>query len=189
MTYKERFTQWYKTLPDKKQYIELVTALLSIPVLLTVIILNLNNLQGGNNKDKTDSSNNVTIIPVEVQKGENDQSPTITPIPQTTAVSCKKEVGPVSILFPQENQTVTQDPVCIDISYKAGEYCGVVWTYRINGGGWSDFTDKSICLYNLSSGQKKVDHRVRSIASSDEEILQRNFTYQNPTATGSATTQ
>lgn len=175
----QKVKKWYRDLPNKKQYVELITALLSIPVLLTVIILNLNNLRGDKNKGTQDNrGGSVTIIPIEVDK--KDASPAPTQTPQTK--ECKKEVGPVSILYPEENQTVTNDPVCVDISYKTGDYCGVVWSYRINAGSWSDFTDKSICLYNLPSGDKKFELRVKSIASSDEEVFQRNFIYKSSTS-------
>src|SRR3990167_2288977 len=122
----QKVKKWYRDLPNKKQYVELITALLSIPVLLTVIILNLNNLRGDKNKNTQDNKGgSVTVVPIEVEK--KDASPAPTQAPQTK--ECKKEVGPLSILYPEENQTVARDPVCVDISYKTGEYCGVVWAY------------------------------------------------------------
>ena len=55
----EKFKKWlkkalfsYRALPDKKQYVEFFTALLTVPMLLTVIILNFNNLQGANKKEE-----------------------------------------------------------------------------------------------------------------------------------------
>ena len=41
----EKIKKWYRNLPDKKRYLEFITALLTIPVLLTVLWSNLNNLQ------------------------------------------------------------------------------------------------------------------------------------------------
>ncbi len=55
----QRIKKWYKALPDQKKYIEFVTALLSIPVLLTVLLINLSNL---NNKKEP------TLTPISKEK-------------------------------------------------------------------------------------------------------------------------
>ena len=44
----EKFKDWYRNLPDKKRYIEFVTAILTVPVLITVIISNVSRI----NEDK-----------------------------------------------------------------------------------------------------------------------------------------
>ena len=168
---KTKVKTWYRELPDKKRYFELLTAVLSIPVLITVILLNLGSLR----KEK---NGNLSPTPIKTER--------VTPIQieittiQPTAGECKKEVGPVEIVSPEENETVNDEPVCIDLSYKKGEYCAYVWSYRINGSSWSDYTDKNICLYNLPSGEKRLEVRVKSIASGDEKVLRKNFIYQNP---------
>lgn len=185
----ERFKKWYRDLPNKKTYLEFISALLTIPVLLTVIITNVNNLNK-NNKPETSPKQESQATQPQVKEViiTSPQNPTTTQAPLNN--QCIKKVGPVSIVYPEENQTVTKDPVCIDISYKDDNYCSVVWSYRINGGSWSDFDDNSICLYNLSSGQKKLELKVKSIASSDSTILTRNFTVNNSnTASSSASTQ
>ena len=41
----DRIKSWYRALPDKKRYIEFVTALLTVPVLITVLISNFNSLK------------------------------------------------------------------------------------------------------------------------------------------------
>ncbi len=177
----ERFKKWYKNLPESKKYFEFFSALLGIPVLLTVLILNYNNLKGG--KDKTPTpppppKTVVTVIPVTQDK---DVTPTPTSTPQ-----CKKEVGPVEISSPTEDQTLSQSPVCFTINYKDNSYCSVVWAYRIDNSSWSDFTDKSVCLYNLSNGSHKFELNVKSVVSNDQTNLVRDFNYQggsNPTAT------
>ena len=46
----EKIKKWYRAMPDKKRYIEFITALLTIPVLLTVLITNLSNIRQNNNK-------------------------------------------------------------------------------------------------------------------------------------------
>lgn len=42
------FQSWYRGLPDKKRYLEFISAFLSIPVLVTVAVLNLRSLQARN---------------------------------------------------------------------------------------------------------------------------------------------
>lgn len=44
----EKLKRWYRAMPDKKRYLEFVTALLTIPVLLTVMISNILSLQQKN---------------------------------------------------------------------------------------------------------------------------------------------
>jgi len=191
---KEKIKKWYRALPDKKKYIEFFTAILSVPVLITVILINLNNLNQNKKTETQTAKDKTTPIQVQInapttaekQKSEVLETPTPTTI--ITALECKKEVGPVVIVSPSEKEVVTDDPVCIEISYKIGEYCAVAWSYKINDGPWSSYTDKDICLYNLTNGDKTLKLKVKSIASSDEEILERNFVYDGnqSTATSSA---
>lgn len=164
----KRITRWYKHLPNSKQYIEVITAVLTVPVLLTVLITNWSNL----NRNETLQQPSQTIVSVAPPTAIASQEP---------LEPCKKEVGPVSIVSPQDGEIITQDPVTIDIAYQVGEYCAVVWAYRINGSSWSPYTDKAIDLYNLASGEKNLEVRVKSIASSDQETLKRTFTYRNTT--------
>src|SRR5687767_15250577 len=93
----------YRDIPNKKPYIEFLTALLTVPVLLTVIILNLNSL----NKDKeADTKSTVTTekIYVTIPAGNN----TIT---NPTTEPCTPGVGHVEITSPEENETVADNPV------------------------------------------------------------------------------
>lgn len=176
-----RIKKWYRGLPDKKRYFELISAILAIPVLSTVLLLNLGNLR--NEKEKPTptpaAKNSVTVIPVTVDK-EAPATPTSTP-------ECKKEVGPVEISSPTEDQTVTQSPVCFNVEYNDNNYCSVVWRYRINNGSWSDYADKSVCLYNLTDGQHKFELNVKSVVSDDQTNLVRNFIYQGGGSTSTPT--
>ncbi len=190
---KEKFKKWYRALPDKKRYLEFFTAFLSVPVLITVILINLGNLN--QNKNKQNSGVTVTPIQIEVKTPTMGDRPkispsyeiTTTPSVTPTSSNCKKEVGPISITSPKENETITDNPVCIEVSYEIGEYCAVAWSYKINDGSWSSYTDKEICLYNLTNGEKILKLKVKSIASTDEETLERNFIYNNASvATDSA---
>lgn len=188
-----------KNIHDKKPYIEFFTAILSVPVLITVIMLNINNLKSTNKS--------TTASPSPVQKEEKIYIPVITTTQNTnkkstpqdsvtpteeisqtpTNQACKPEIGPVSISSPDEGDALTDNPVSIIINYKTGEYCAVVWSYRLNGSSWSAYDDKSIALYNLPPGKIKIEVKIKSIVSGDEQILTRNFTY-NGTTTAAAPT-
>lgn len=185
----DKFRKWYRSLPDKKVYFELLSAVLTIPVLVTVIMLNLTNLTG--NK-KNDPSPTPQIIKVIEQAPANN---TITSVPVDAGANqrvspqaaCKKEIGPVNISSPQEDQVMESNPVCITVAYKTGEYCGIQWAVKIDGNMYSDFADKDVCFYNLSSGDHTASVKIRSKEGSDELILQRNFQYgSGSTATTSA---
>lgn len=195
----EKIKDTYKNLPSKKPYLEVVTSLLSIPILLTVLITNAKNLQNTTTakageitpivspvtervvtiiRESPPKKNTTgTIYPTAIPTQQNNATPTdppaSTPIP-TNAV-CKKEVGPVNIVSPEEGETVSEDPVSLNISYTVGEYCAAAWSYRINEGAWSSYTDKSISLYNLPAGEKRLELRVKSIASDNEKLLRRKF--------------
>ncbi|HZE87125.1 MAG TPA: hypothetical protein VE090_02855 [Methylomirabilota bacterium] len=168
----------YRQIPDKKPYVEFFTALLSIPVLLTVILLNVNSLRSSKD-NKTTNTNTSPVqekIYVTTMPGGNQTTTT-----NATASPCKQAIGPISIDSPQEGDTITNNPVNVDVNYQQGNYCAVVWSYRINGGSWSDFDNKSIALYNPPSGIIKLELRVKSVVANGEKDLTRNFTYKGST--------
>lgn len=121
----QKMAGWYQDIPNKKPYIEFLTALLTIPVLLTVILLNLNSLRS--DEEKTPQPEQVIIT----LPGSGEQT-VVTATPSSGP--CKEEIGPISVTSPEEKETVTNNPVAVRISYEQGEYCAVVWSYRINGG-------------------------------------------------------
>jgi hypothetical protein len=182
----KKFFLSYRALPQKKQYLEFFTALLSIPMLITVIILNYNNLNTLNKNKVTP-----TPLPEKIYVTIPGSSAVQEEAPVQTTEACKKELGPVSISSPEEKETITDNPVSVDISYDDTTYCGAVWSYRINGGDWSDYDDKSIALYNLPQGDIKFELRVKSIVTKDDDKLTRNFVYKgkstgSPSASSSA---
>ena len=169
----------YRNLPGKKQYIEFFTALLSVPVLLTVILLNINNLSGNNAKKEEPAKGERIIIAVPsvvtpsknqtIENETQDESP---------SDECKKEIGPIEIISPKEGVIVDYNPVSVDVSYEgSGDYCAVVWSYRINNDKWSEYGDNSISLYNLTRGDVLLEMRVKSIVTGEEKILKRSFEY------------
>jgi hypothetical protein len=171
MTNFEKLKRYIRAIPKRKHYLEFLTAMLSIPVLATAIFINVASLRD-NNKDKTQEPEKI-IITAPAQQGG------ITQTLQPTRGECKKTVGPVDISYPNEGDIVTENPLEVRINFDpTGEYCAVVWSYRINGGRWSDYDDKSLALYNLPNGQKTLELRVKSVAGGADKILKRTFDYQ-----------
>lgn len=165
-----RIKTWVKQLPNKKHHLDFIAALLSIPVLLTVVTTNIINLQ---NKSKPQETTTKQEKPIIIQ---NQDQPKFTPkATDATPSVCKKEVGPISISYPEENQTVSDNPVCITIKYDNTNYCSVVWSYRINGGSWSNYSSNSVCLYNVPKGNVKFELRAQSTVSEDQTSITRNF--------------
>lgn len=170
--------------PERKHYLEFITAALSIPVLLTVILLNLNSLNA-----KKETQNNQTqptpqtVIIKETSPSNGANQTVITP----SSSSCKKEVGPISISYPSEGAIITDNPVNFIIKYNNPDYCSVVWSYRINGGSWSEYSSNSPSIFNLPNGNVTFDLRIQSTVSQDQDQITRKFTYQNSSATPSPT--
>ncbi len=181
----QKIKNWYSNLPEKKKYIEFFSALLTVPMLVTVIMINVNNLN--NNKKASTPAPAPTTAPVIQIIAPSTVAPSNQPSPSVSAVACKNQVGPVNIVSPDNNQVITKDPVNIDVSYTKGTYCGVVWSYRINGGDWSAYSDKLISLYNLTPGEKQLEVKVKSIGSTDEVLLKKTFTYQVGSVSPAAT--
>lgn len=157
----------------RKHYLEFITAALSIPVLLSVILLNWNSLQ---NEKKQDAQ--PTVAPIIIREGSSSNS---NPVPTDSQV-CKKEIGPISISYPKEGAIVTENPLNIIIKYDNSEYCSVVWSYRINGGVWSEFSSNSPSIYNMPNGDVTFELRVQSTVTEEQEQLTRNFTYDGEVA-------
>ena len=194
ITMLEKFRHWYRILPDKKRYLEFVTALLTIPVLLTVIYTNMVRIREDKKSNTTptpEKSEKIVIIREDENK-ENEKSNTPTPVPtldlsptQTTK-ECKKEVGPVKISSPSEEEIVQDDLICVKIDYTVGEFCSVAWSYKLDDNKWSDYTSSPFCFSKLDPGKHELDLRVQSVASSDEVTLERTFyikTKESPSPT------
>lgn len=181
-----RILKSYRGLPAKKQYVEFFTAILTVPVLLTVIILNVSSL-----RKEEEPEPKKTDTPVFITVPQQDRTqPTTAPVGNslTPTEACKKEIGPIEIANPDEGDVVTDNPVSISVSRTGSGYCAVVWSYRVNNSRWSDYDDKSIALYNPPKGQITFDLRVKSVVTGDEKVLTRKFTYDgqtDPTASSS----
>lgn len=204
----EKTKEMLRKLPQQKPHIEFISALLTIPVLITVIMLNLNNLRAkpavpaptitGTPSPASPISQtpkNQTQFPVSVL---TTTQISITPQPTTNPDQCIKDIGPIDIISPQEGQTLTANPLCIEINYTPGNYCSVVWAYKINNGPLSDYSNNSVCYNNLPNGVNTFILQVKSLISSVNKTIVRKFNVQTgqsssltPTAaaSSSATTQ
>lgn len=192
----KRLARHISRLPDKKRYFEFITAILSIPVLLSVILLNYTNIQNQRKPQEETKEPTPAVITIIREQDDDDeprQQQPITPV----ETECIPEVGPVTIVSPETGETTSDNPLSIVISQNDpdNEYCAIVWAYRINNGPWSNFDDRDISIYNMDSGQKKLDVRFKSLISGEEETVSRTFYYQNtqqiptPTSAPTATTQ
>lgn len=164
-----------KKAPDRKHYLEFITAALSIPVLLTVILVNINNLNA-TKKDAAPLPIVTTTQPREIIIREGGNSAAPNNPTSTPSEICKKEVGPISITSPKEGATVTDNPVNFIIKHNE-DYCTSVWSYRINNGTWSEYSANTPSIYNLPNGAVKFQLRAQSTVSSDQDSLELNFTY------------
>lgn len=190
--------KWYQNLPDKKKYLELVSAALTVPMLLTVIVINLNNINNQKNNSSTVSSPTTTPIEIIITGSQQEDktppekitnnpttttiSPTITPTPIPSTTSCIQEIGPIEIISPQEGEIITGNSVCINISTDP-KYCSLLWSYKLDDSDWSDFSNNNICLYNLDNGKKQLQIKFKNISNDETITLERNFTYQNSALT------
>ncbi len=177
----------YRKAIEKKPYIEFITAILSVPVLLTVIIINVNNLKNQKN-DKLAVTTPAPVEKIYVNVPNNNTKPDVK---AATQIPCTKKIGPIEISSPEEKEVVTDNPINVNIDYQQGDFCSVVWSYRINDGKWSDYDDKSIALYNPPTGDIKFELKIKSVVSNDSQSLTRNFVYKGsntitPTASASA---
>jgi hypothetical protein len=171
---------------DKKPLIELIVAILSIPSIILLVILNLNSLRNLNSTAKPTGGPVPTVPNTTSQTGEVNRNffsvpltrtPQPTQAPLTSQAPCNKSLGPVSIISPGEGDVVSSNPVEIDISYDDSTYCGAVWSYSVNGSNWSSYGNNSVALYNLPDGPITFQLRVMSITSTDQTTLTRHFTY------------
>lgn len=167
----KKFKKEIKEFHTKKPHIEFFTALLTVPVLLTVIILNLNNLKEEDKKDPAPAPIVINQTPNSTNKDAEPKEIIV------TKVACEEGIGDISISNPDENEAVSDNPLNVDIDYDAGEFCNVVWSYRINNGNWSSYDDRSIALYNLPTGDVRFELRVKSVVGNDTKTLTRRFTY------------
>ena len=193
-----KISNWYHALPDKKKYVEFISAALTIPMLLTVILINLNNIKN-QSKTTTTATPTQTTTPIQIvitgipteNKPETSitktiPSPTITPSPTSTPATCIQEIGPIEILSPQESEIITTEKVCINVSLDS-KYCPLVWSYQLDNDTWSDFSNNNICLYNLSNGKKQLQIKFKNTTTNKTLTLERNFTYQNSNVTPTPT--
>jgi len=153
-----------------KPHLDYIAALLTIPVLITAIIINVTNL----NK----SSHTPTPTPASsgVYGNTSIQTIKVSSTPQPTdKPDCIPGIGSISIDSPQTGATVSDNPICINISYLSQNHCGIVWAYRINNGPLSDYSNNSVCLYNVPPGQVTFSLNVKSLVNTDTKSVSVSF--------------
>jgi hypothetical protein len=178
----KKIQKGYVVLPDKKRYFELFAAILSVPMILTVILVNMNTI----NKSKETPTPTPTSTPIQIvvenpTSGSSNINPPKTNItPTPTKTECKKDFSEIEILSPQEGEIINSDNVCINISTD-NNYCPVTWSYKLDNSNWSDYNNNDICLYNLTAGKKNLQIKIKSSVIDKTITLERTFTYQNST--------
>ena len=178
---------------DKKPLIELIVAILSIPSLILLVLLNYNTLRNLNKSPEPTSAPASTIVPATNTAMPNffsaplTRAPHPTEAPNASQTPCNKSLGPVTITYPSEGSTVNNNPAEVDISYDNNTYCSAVWSYSVNGSSWSNYNDSSVALYNLPDGQITFQLRVKSLTSTETTTITRHFTYTGQ-STGAAPT-
>ena len=180
-----------RKLPEKKPHLDFIAAILTIPLLALTLYLNLSNLR---NKTTPSPTPAPTQIPLVRQPELTNVTPrviTITPQPTADTNTCIKEIGPIDISYPNEGQVVSDNPLCVQIDYQEGNYCSVVWSYKINSSNWSDYSNNSVCLYNLPNGNNTFQLQIKSLVSPSTKTITRHFLYSggiSPTPTISTIT-
>jgi len=177
--------KWWSSLPDKKKWLDLVTAALTVPVLITVILFNMNKLQdekAQNVKDDNASPTIEVVIKGGLENGTNAalsdkaQSSPATGVEPTPV--CSLEPQPFEIISPEEGEKTDTDPVCISLEPQGEGFCPTKWAFRVNGSSYSTYTNDPICLYNMAEGSVKLEVRAKSDVSGREKTYIRNFSYQ-----------
>lgn len=185
---------------EKKPLVEFVVAILSIPSILLLLILNFKSLANINNAKLTPTPVSSVTLPL-TNRHFYSRPVSLAPTPTTmvttsttvTQAPCNTSLGPVGITSPGEGDTVSSNPVEVNISYDNATYCSAVWSYSINGSAWSNYDNNSVALYNLPDGQIQFQLQVKSLTSPDTTTLTRDFYYNGQsnmpeptTASGSA---
>lgn len=178
---------WVQKAPDRKVYIEVITALLTVPVMITVLVTNLNNLSDSRKQKEEINPTPTTQQEIIIRESANTQDSPIRSDTNPNTQTCKKDIGPITIAYPSEGQILTENPVPIVINYSTEEYCAVVWSYRINNGPWSEYGSNSLSLYNMPAGTKTLELRVQSTTNQNQKIITRVFEYQPSSAPVDAT--
>lgn len=159
-----------------KPHLDYIAALLTIPVLITAIIINVTNLQNKKpSPTPTPSAHGASYGNTGIQTVKVTSSPVPTDTP-----NCIPGIGNISIDSPQNGAIVSTNPICINISYLSQNHCGVIWAYKINNGPLSDYSNNSVCLYNVPAGVVTFNLQVKSLVNSDMKSL--GVTFQNAPA-------
>jgi len=111
----EKAKTWYRAIPEKKRYLEFVTALLSIPVLITVIISNVSNLnrnkEAASTTNQPKSTEKIIIITQKEKEVNKNINPSITPnLTPTASPTLTPTAAPTTTPTPTPTVTPTPTP-------------------------------------------------------------------------------
>ncbi len=167
-------------MPDKKRYFELVAAILSIPVLITVILLNTNILRGEKKDDLPTTptiieTQKVQVITQPPQQIVVQQSQPESKLPKT---NCIEGVGPVDILSPRNGEELRANPVCLQINTDK-DYCPVLFSSSLDGSDFSEYSSDGVCFYNLEAGEHDATVRIKSTITDEVVSLGRSFVIED----------
>ena len=98
-----KIRNWFIKLPDKKRYFELITAFLSIPVLLSVIFVNYFSIQERRNEEEKNPSPTPAVITIIERQETPANEPTSKLTASPTPSQCESEIGPIEITSPKQN--------------------------------------------------------------------------------------
>jgi len=171
---------------DKKKLIDLIIGFLTIPSLITILILNLNNLKESktDTSDKTTSNQEKTIIiqnqPTASQSADNNNlpkpSPIVFPSPEE---NCNPNSDSIQIVYPKENQTVHDNPFCISMKIDENDNsCPLEWAYSVNHKPLSAWSSEPICFYDLKNGEVNLKIVVKNKKSGLTKNYEVNFLYE-----------
>lgn len=181
----EKWMRWVRRTPERKRWFDVLTAMLTIPVLLTVIITNVMNLRSRDEKNASPVPS-TTSAPIQItienpQASNQGANVAVTPTPRVSVSpsgpSCKEGVADYEIISPRESEIVSNDPLCIVFSPKSKDFCEASWSYRINNASWSPYSDAPVCLYNMADGPVQFELRIKG-NNGEEKTHTRNFIYR-----------
>lgn len=191
INFKKKIKTKYRALLDNKKALDFIAAGLTIPVMVTLIISNYYNIQS--RKKQGEGVEEKTEIPVEVrvnispEEGEGEKRDEVSPkadltptnTPKPTKESCKLDPAPMRIVYPEEDEVVFDDPVCVVLEIDQEGYCDSEWAYRVNDAGWSDYSSSQICLFNMKEGEVKLEIKIKNKESERVKAYTRNFKYKS----------
>lgn len=190
----EKFQDWFSHLP-KKRTLDVVTGLLTVPVLLTVTISNILNIQSTKGETLASTTASISATPAAINVILEEDTQTLPKVAQnevdevqptphaspmelasTASKNCKAGIPPYKIISPKAGETVAGDPVCVVFTSDDEGYCDTKWAYTVNDSSWSAYSTAPVCLYNMAPGKVKLGLKFKT--DSEERDYTHEFVYE-----------